>query len=64
MNPDTVKHELPDPIPPLEELRGKGTEGYKDKPETDLRDMTSKKDKYGNRIWREKKKNIFDMGAK
>lgn len=66
MNSDDILHNLPDPSPPLEELRGKGTEGYKDKPEasSNLGKYKRRKDKYGNTIWEEKKKIIFDMGGK
>lgn len=65
MNADVMKHELPDPSPPLEELRDKGTPGYKDKPEASrkLSDYTRRKDKQGNTIWEEKKKMVFDMGG-
>jgi len=57
-----MKHELPDPTPPLEELRGKGRQGYKDKPYADpnLNNYTRRKDKYGNIEWREKKRTYFD----
>lgn len=63
-DPDTVKHSLPDPQPPLEELRGKGTEGYKDKPyaSTYLKDYTRRKDKEGNTIWEEKHRQYIDLG--
>jgi hypothetical protein len=66
MDPDTVKHEMPDPAPPLEELRGKGNPGYKDKPyaSTYLKDYTRKKDKLGNSIWEEKRRLHIDMGKK
>lgn len=65
-DPDTMKHNLPDPSPPLEELRSKGTEGYKDKPyaSTQLKDYTRRKDKLGNTIWTEKKRQYFDMGKR
>jgi putative FmdB family regulatory protein len=59
MNSDDILHNLPDARPPLEELRGKGTEGYKDKPEADIRKMTYSKDKYGNKLWRDKKISYF-----
>lgn len=65
MDPDTVLHNPPDPVPPLEELRGKGSEGFKDKPYAE-RDITKgweyTTDKNGNRIWREKKRIHIDMG--
>jgi putative FmdB family regulatory protein len=60
---DGILHSIPDPCPPLEELRGKGTHGYADKPEasTKLSDYTRKKDKFGNTIWLEKKRQYYDM---
>jgi putative FmdB family regulatory protein len=66
MDPDTVKHNLPDPTPPLEELRGKGNKGYKDKPhaEKSLNAYERKRDKYGNTHWVEKRKQYFDLGKK
>lgn len=68
MDPDTVLRSLPDPIPPLEELRGKvkkGCEGgYEDKPyaSTTLKDYVRRKDKYGNTIWEEKRRSYFGKG--
>ncbi len=65
MDPDVVKHNLPDPSPPLEELRGKNkpgtTGGFQDKPyaDTNLRNYTRTKDKHGNTIWREKRRQYF-----
>ena len=66
MDSDSIKHNLPDASPPLEELRGKGTEGYKDKPyaSTYLKDYTRHKDKRGNIEWREKRRQYIDMGRK
>jgi putative FmdB family regulatory protein len=60
---DVVRHNLPDPIPPLEEYRGR-VPGLKDKPyaSRDLKDYVRRKDKYGNTIWEEKRKMVFDMG--
>jgi len=60
-NADVMKHNLPDPAPPLEELRGKGNEGYKDKPyaDTNLHNYTTRKDKHGNTIWEEKRRTYF-----
>jgi len=64
-DPDSVKHNLPDPYPPLEELRGKqkpGCEGgFSDKPyaDTNLGNYERKKDKYGNTIWIEKRRTYF-----
>jgi putative FmdB family regulatory protein len=68
MNPDGILTSVPDPSPPLEELRGKtrqGCEGgYADKPETEtqLKNYKRKKDKYGNTLWEEKRKQYIDLG--
>lgn len=68
MDADVMKHNLPDPVPPLEELRGKnqpGCEGgFQDKPEasTNLNNYTRSHDKYGNTIWKEKERMTFDFG--
>jgi putative FmdB family regulatory protein len=65
MDSDTILRSLPDPVPPLEELRGKtkrGCEGgYVDKPyaSTNLKDYIRTRDKYGNAIWKEKRKSYF-----
>lgn len=65
MDADTVKHNMPDPCPPLEELRGKavpGSEsGLRDKPEasTNLGKYNRKKDKRGNTYWIPKKTKYF-----
>lgn len=61
MNSDAILHNPPDPIPPLEELRGKGTEGFKDKPhaDTQLKNYVRRKDKNGNWIWTEKHRQYF-----
>ena len=64
MDSDPVLHSIPDPTPPLDELRGKGTHGYKDKPHVDIKNYTRRKDKYGNSIWEEKHKQYFDQGRK
>ena len=70
MDADLAIKSVPDPVPPLEELRGKSkTEkdgGYTDKPyaDTNLNNYTRRKNKYGNWIWTEKKKQVFDMGRK
>lgn len=70
MDADVIKKSLPDPSPPLEELRGKnkpGCEGgYADKPAVDpqLKNYKRTKDKMGNNIWEEKRKTHFDMGGK
>ena len=68
MDPDTVKRSLPDPSPPLEELRGKNkpgtTGGYADKPYADpqLKNYTRRKDKRGNWHWNEKRRSYFHKG--
>lgn len=65
MDSDTVKHNLPDPVPPLRELIGKnkpGTEGgYKEiaNDQKELKEYTRRKDKYGNSIWEPKRKTYF-----
>jgi len=61
MDSDQILKSLPDPSPPLEELRGKGSEGYKDKPYADpqLKNYVRKKDKYGNSNWEEKRRQYF-----
>jgi putative FmdB family regulatory protein len=65
MDSDPILHSIPDPSPPLEELRGKvkpGCEGgYVDKPYADpqLKNYTRRRDKYGNSIWEEKKRVYF-----
>jgi len=69
MNSDTILRSLPDPTPPLEELRGKTKPGcvggYEDKPyaDTDINHYDMSHDKYGNRIFTEKKKLYFDQGG-
>ena len=65
MDSDVVLRSLPDPVPPLEELRGKnkpGMEGgFKDKPyaDTQLKNYKRQKDKNGNWIWTEKRRQYF-----
>lgn len=56
MDPEVILKSLPDPTPPLEELRGIRPGALEDKPyaSTRLRDYIRKKDKYGNTIWIEK----------
>ena len=62
---DSILKSLPDPTPPLEELRGTqkpGCEGgFSDKPETEtnLGKYRREKDKRGNVIWTERKKTYF-----
>jgi len=69
-DPDTILRSMPDPTPPLEELRGKVKPGciggFEDKPPADpqLKNYTRHKNKYGNFIWEEKKRTHFDMGKK
>jgi hypothetical protein len=70
MDSDSVLRSVPDPNPPLEELRGKNRPdcegGYADKPyaDTNLNSYDRTKDKYGNSIWREKRRTYFDQGGK
>jgi len=64
MDSDTVLKSVPDPVPPLSELEGKtkpGCEGgFADKPEGgNLNNYTRSKDKYGNTIWKQKKRVYF-----
>jgi len=65
MDSDSILKSLPDPTPPLEELRGCREGALADKPyaSSNLRDYVRKKDKHGNNIWIEKdrseKKTIF-----
>jgi putative FmdB family regulatory protein len=67
MDADVMKHNLPDPSPPLEELRGKNkpgcTGGYEDKPyaEPDINKWDMTHDKYGNRVFKEKRRAYFDQ---
>lgn len=67
-NPDTVKHELPDPVPPLRELVGKTQEGceggYKElqNDQRQLSEYRRRKDKQGNSIWEPIEKTYFDYG--
>jgi len=62
-----MKHNLPDPSPPLEELRGKTKPGcvggYEDKPyaEPNINKWDMTRDKYGNRIFKEKRRTYFDQ---
>ena len=64
MDPNDAKRNLPDASPPLEELRGKGIQGYKDKPhaDTNLHSYTRRRDKQGNVEWHEKRRQYIDMG--
>ena len=70
MDSDSVLKSLPDPSPPLEELRGKqrpGTVGgFEDKPyaDTQLKNYTRRRDRQGNIIWEEKRRKYFDYGGK
>ncbi len=64
MDSDALKS-LPDPTPPLTELVGKtkpGCEGgFKEKgnDEQQLKNFDRKKDKYGNTIWNEKRRQYY-----
>lgn len=65
MDADVMKHEMPDPQPPLTELKPKkGSEsGLTDLPRTELKDYVRTKDKYGNNIWKEKRRTYFGAGG-
>jgi len=66
MDGKNVLRNLPDPHPPLQELRGKNkpgcTGGYEDLPE--FKPTERVKTKSGNTEWREKKKQFHDLGKK
>ncbi len=68
MDSDVILKSMPDPSPPLEELRGKSKThkggGFTDKPyaDTQLKNYDRHKDKNGNWIWTEKKRLHVDMG--
>ena len=55
---------LPDPTPPLTELKpGEGSEsGMKDLQRTELKDYIRTRDKYGNAVWKEKRRTYFHPG--
>ena len=61
MNSDDILHTLPDPIPPLRELIGKGTGGFKEleQDQRELKDYTRTKDKQGNSVWLPKERKYF-----
>jgi len=65
MDAEAVKHELPDPTPPLTELTPQkdSESGLKDLPRTELKDYVRRKDKYGNAIWKEKRRTYFGAGG-
>ena len=65
MDASAVKHEIPDPTPPLTELTPrKGSEsGLADLPRTELKDYTRTRDKYGNAVWKEKRRTYFGAGG-
>jgi putative FmdB family regulatory protein len=54
----------PDPQPPLTELKPRdGSEsGMTDLPRTELKDYIRSKDKYGNSVWKEKRRTYFHPG--
>lgn len=68
MDSDTILKSLPDPVPPLEELRGRARpdseSGLRDKPEAKLSDYKRKKDKLGNTMWFPKERMTIDMGRR
>lgn len=65
MDANTMKHELPDPVPPLTELspRKDSESGLSDLPRTELKNYTRKRDKHGNAIWEEKRRTYFGAGG-
>jgi len=65
MDATVMKHELPDPTPPLTEAKPcEGSEtGLRDLPRSELKDYTRTKDKYGNNIWKEKRRTYFGAGG-
>ena len=59
---------VPDPTPPLQKLKEKGAKegcegGYSDLEEW-TKPIRKGKDKYGNTLWADKKKQYIDMGKK
>ena len=69
-NPDVVKHELPEPVPPLRELIGKQKPncegGYRElaNEQRQLKEYRRRKDKQGNTEWIPVEKSHFDMGRR
>lgn len=65
MDSDTILRSVPDPTPPLTELKPqKGSEsGLQDLPRTELKDYVRTKDKYGNAVWKEKRRTYFGAGG-
>ena len=64
MDSDSILRSMPDPVPPLRELIGKGTEGYKELEgdQRELKDYTSRKNRQGNTEWIPKEKTYVDLG--
>lgn len=63
MDPNSIRS-MPDPVPPLTELKPqKGSEsGLRDLQRTELKDYVRSRDKYGNAVWREKRRSYFHPG--
>lgn len=61
MNSDGILHSMPDPCPPLRELIGKGTGGFKEleNDQRELKEYTRRKDKHGNTEWIPKERKYF-----
>jgi len=70
MDADVMKHELPDPSPPLRELVGKTRPGCKggfkelENDHRELKEYNRTKDKQGNNIWLPKERSYIDMGKR
>jgi putative FmdB family regulatory protein len=66
MDSDTILRSMPDPQPPLTELtpRKDSESGLKDLDRTELKDYVRTKDKYGNSVWKEKRRTYFYPGQK
>ena len=68
MDGKNVLRNLPDPHPPLQELKEKGAKegcegGYSDLEEW-TKPVRKGKDKFGNTLWGDQKKQYFDLGKK
>lgn len=64
----SILRNLPDPTPPLQKFKEKGPRkgcegGYRDLEEW-TKPVRKGKDKYGNTLWKDQKKQYFDAGKK
>ncbi len=65
MDSEVMRHELPDPVPPLRELIGKNKPGYVggykelEGDQRKLSEYTRTRDKQGNSIWLPKRRTYF-----